>query len=193
LRRPAQIDRLKGQHSVLASFYLSFDTGYVKDKFKQLDAALAARLGKMINKRRQLLFYRSSHDRGLRKEKDEQVTFVLNSDTVEPLSPAQRNDIDLAATRQMMAKQTAPSRIASTKYTKATTFRINALLPGKSPDLYAPSVAESVSSMRSSYTDEHLKVEIPSRPRGEDGKPLDRFKCPYCMLAQFINTHREWK
>ena len=193
LRRPAPIDRLKGQHSLLASFYLPFDIAYVKDKFTHLDATLAMRLGKMINRRRQLLFYRSSHDKSLQKEREEQVVVILNPNTVEPLAPVQSSDVDLATARKIMANHIAPSQTASTKYTKATTLHINTLLPENETDLYVPSVAESVSSIGSSYTDEELRVELPSRPRGEDGRPLGHFKCPYCMLAQSVPTHRNWK
>ncbi|KAF2464630.1 uncharacterized protein BDR25DRAFT_296597, partial [Lindgomyces ingoldianus] len=94
------------------------------------------------------------------------------------------------------------SRVASSRFTlrsKATT-----LIPGDtslivsdtvldSTALYPPSVAESKSSMASSFAGNDLAVEVPPRPKGEDGYELDLFECPYCLITKNITTDRQWK
>ncbi|KAF8535327.1 hypothetical protein BDD12DRAFT_797171 [Trichophaea hybrida] len=54
-------------------------------------------------------------------------------------------------------------------------------------------IAESKTSMASSYACGNLRVELPPRPKGKDGKELDRFECPYCLVIQCIKTDHSWK
>ncbi|EXJ71182.1 uncharacterized protein A1O5_06176 [Cladophialophora psammophila CBS 110553] len=59
--------------------------------------------------------------------------------------------------------------------------------------LYAPSVAESNSTVASSYTGKELHVAVLPRPTAEDGTELEDFECPYCMLMKTIRTKHQWK
>lgn len=48
-----------------ASLYQHFDILYVMDGFPELDRDVATRLGKLISRRQQILFYRESHGKNL--------------------------------------------------------------------------------------------------------------------------------
>jgi hypothetical protein len=47
--------------------------------------------------------------------------------------------------------------------------------------------------MASSYAGGSLQVEVPPRPKESNGKELDHFKCPYCLVPKAIETDRAWK
>ncbi|KAF8246379.1 hypothetical protein K440DRAFT_366824 [Wilcoxina mikolae CBS 423.85] len=113
----------------------------------------------------------------------------------ESLLPA-KNDSGPEAAREAAVSEISRSQGVSNRYTlptKATTLRIN-IPEGEIPaTFYAPSVAESKTSMVSSYTGQNLRVEVPPRPKGKDGKELDRFECPYCLVIQCIKSDHAWK
>jgi hypothetical protein len=193
IRRPAPLDRLKHKTSIEASCYQPFDILYVMDKFPQLNHDVAGRLGKMISHRRQILSYRESHDRR------------LDTTNVKPKNPLSRstklsmgaseNEVDGSQTGHTI--KLAESQAASSQFTlqsKATTLRLK---DGKAEidvnALYAPSIAESKSSMASSYAGNDLKVEVPPRPKGKDAKDMDRFECPYCYVIKSISSDYKWK
>jgi archaellum biogenesis ATPase FlaH len=59
--------------------------------------------------------------------------------------------------------------------------------------LFAPSVAESKSSMASSYAGKAIRIDVPSRPKNDDGQELEQFECPYCLLTKNVSNDRRWK
>ena len=86
--------------------------------------------------------------------------------------------------------QPESSVIGSLK-TKATILETFGPLTGE--NLNAPSVTESTPSNASSYTEKELTIDIPPRPRGENGDELDYFVCPYCRVAKRIKTIHQWE
>ena len=192
IRHPAPLDRLKHKTSVDASFYQHFDVLYVKDKFPQLDPDVATRLGKLITRRRQILYYRESHDKSL-------DTGCVKPKIARPTPPAAKKlslDTNTGGSEEVAGSGVARSHAASSKFTlrsKATTLRLENTPMEEEPDgLYAPSIAESKSSIASSYTGSSLHVEVPPRPKAEDGKELDHFECPYCLVTKMIRSKRAW-
>jgi hypothetical protein len=65
IRHAATLDRLTNKVPIDASPYQHFDVLYVMDKFPRLDRDIATHLGKLISRRRQILFYRESHGKNL--------------------------------------------------------------------------------------------------------------------------------
>jgi hypothetical protein len=200
IRKPAPLDRIKDKTSLESAFYQHFDILYVKDKFPQLDAQVATRLGMMITRRRQILLYRNSHAKRLHTSHVE-PNRALQTIVTSNLLPT----IDDSITPQNIQPdgQVALSQASSSEQTlrsKATTLRFDetalaAILEDKADSLalYAPSVAESKSSMASSYSGGDLQVEVPPRPTGEDGEDLEWFECPYCLIIKNITTDHRWK
>ena len=185
IRRPAPLNRFNQKASVKASYYQPYDILYVKDKFPHLDSDVAARLGKMITRRRQLLFYRHFHEQRLKPTEAERDLAPVSHSATKEFSPEDNNS-RTEAMGVASASQIARSQVPSTEYppdTLATTVRNNALPFENKAILYAPSTAESKSSMASSYADENIRVEVPPRPKGENGKELDCFKCDYCLVT----------
>lgn len=195
IRRPAPLDRLNQKASVDASYYQPFDVLYIKDKFARLDSNVATRIGKMITSRRQLLFSRLSHDQRLKTtEIGRKAALAVPSDT-RPLS-LDHKSTGLEAMRETSVSEIARSQISSTQDTLKTyaTTAKNKTFPFEDTGaIYAPSTAESKSSMVSSYAGGNMRVEVPPRPKGKDGKELDCFECPYCLVTQFIKTKHAWK
>jgi hypothetical protein len=191
IRRPAPIDRLKQKGSVDASFYHPFDVLYIKDKFPMLDEKVATRLGKMISRRRQLLSYRRSHDESL-ETKMVEPRIVIAAPAVPDSTQISNSNGPAIEPQAFIARSHADSS-RFTLHTKATTLRLNAPQFETSTSLIAHSVAESKSSMASSYTYESLRVEVPPRPTGENGATLTSFNCPYCLVNQSIKTDHAWK
>ncbi|KAI9769209.1 MAG: hypothetical protein M1840_004338 [Geoglossum simile] len=187
IRRPAPLDRLKQKSSIDASFYQPFDVLYIQDKLPQLDLKVATRLGKMISRRRQLLFYLISHEKSLETAKVEPKKIQADPATIET-SPEKSSGLGVV-------REVAVSVVSSQQppLTKATTLRINTVPAEALDTLYAPSLAESASSAPSSYAGETLRVEVPPRPKGKEGKDLDFFKCPYCLTTKLIKNDRAWK
>lgn len=194
IQRPAPLNKLNQQASIEASYYQPFDILYVRDKFPHLDSDVAARLGKMITRRRQLLLYRQFH-----KQRLEPTDAGRNAALVSPLAKKLSSSEDNSRPKAMdeaSASQIARSRVPNTEHppdTRATTVRNNTLFFEKTSILYAPSNAESESSMASSYADKNMRVKVPPRPKRENGKKLDCFKCDYCLVTQFIETDHAWK
>jgi serine/threonine protein kinase len=62
---PAPLDRVGYKTSIESDVYQHSDIKYVKSKFPHIQQRVAARLGKMITRRRQILAYREAHRRGL--------------------------------------------------------------------------------------------------------------------------------
>lgn len=193
IRRPAPLDRLKHKTSIEASFYQHFDVLYVMDKFRELDPDIATRLGKMVSRRRQILYYRESHDQSL-------DTVNVKPKIALPLPAAPKSlspEINTSASQVGSCSEVARSQAASSQFTlrsKATTLRLEEAYDEDNLDvLYAPSTAESKSSLASSYAGKDLYVEVPPRPKGDDGKELDRFECPYCLRAMVITSSHKWK
>jgi hypothetical protein len=198
IRRPAPLDRLKDKTLLESSCYQHFDVLYMKDKFPGLDPDVATRLGKMITRRRQILSYREVHAKNLNMFR---VQPAISAPIASALgSPAMHTHTTPEDVQP--GSQVAMSQVASSQFSlrsKATTVQ-----PGEVPivvahddnnpmALYAPSVADSKSSMASSFAGKDLQVEVPPRPMGIGGKELDYFECPYCLITTSINTDHKWK
>jgi hypothetical protein len=193
IRHPAPLDRLKHKTSIEASFYQHFDVLYVRDKFPALDPDVAARLGKMISRRRQILYYRESHDQSLDTAKVKPKMGLPLPSVPKSWSPG----IGPGASQEGPGSELARSQAASSQFTlqsRASTLRLEEAHAEEDLDaLHAPSIAESKSSTASSYAGKDLHVEVPARPKGDDGKELDRFKCPYCLITKVITSDHKWK
>lgn len=59
--------------------------------------------------------------------------------------------------------------------------------------LYGPSLLESDQSVASSCDEGKIDIEVPPRPKGENGDELDYFECPYCKVARSIKTQNQWR
>lgn len=202
IRKPAPLDRLKGKTSLDMSCYQHFDVLYIRDKFPEIDINLATRLGKMITRRRQILAYREAHKQRLDTERSKQrIPPKLYKTRAADLRKGTEGNKEETHS-QPATSRGAHSQTASSYFqpgSKATTVR-----PGDIPlevsleemdptSLYAPSCAESKSSMASSYTGTDLRVRVPPRPKDGNGVELEWFECPYCLLTKHIPTERKWK
>lgn len=197
IRRPAPLDRLNQKASVEASvgasYYQPFDVLYVKDKFPDLDLNVATRLGKMVTRRRQLLFYRLSHDQKLKTTEVEPKAAIAIPSAAKLVS-LEHNHSGREPMGEAPVGEIARSQVPSTQHTLDThaTTRHNEAFQ-HTGSLYAPSTADSKLSLVSSYAGENILVEVPPRPKGKDGKELASFKCPYCLTIQHIKSERVWK
>jgi hypothetical protein len=201
IRRPAPLDRIKHRTSIDSAVYQHFDVLYVKDKFPNLQLQAATRLGKMITRRRQILHYREAHKQSL------DVARVQPKIAAVSEAPPTSSIIEGGSkvTVEDRGSQATPSRLvlsqaASSHFTlrsKATTVRPGELKLLISKDhmdtLFAPSVAESKSSMASSYAGKTIRISVPSRPKNDDGQELEQFECPYCLLTKNVSNDRRWK
>ena len=75
--------------------------------------------------------------------------------------------------------------------TKATMLKV--FEPPTGDNLYAPSIPESNLSYASTYTEKELIIDLPPRPKGENGNELDYFVCPYCRVAKRFKTTYQWE
>jgi hypothetical protein len=185
IRRPAPADRIKDKNAADTAGYLPFDLMYVRDKFPGLNETVAARLAKMISRRRQLIRYRKDHTDALQNE-DATVTDKSEHNNLSSLLEVN------------MASEPAPSLKAPsqrTELTKATTLKINAPIATIWPTtgLYAQSVSESGSSAASEQAADAIMVRFPNRPRSEGGQILEKYICPYCSTAQVNDSERRWE
>ncbi|KAH6852586.1 hypothetical protein B0T12DRAFT_485051 [Alternaria alternata] len=167
--------------------YLPFDLMYVRDKFPGLNETVAARLAKMISRRRQLIWYRKDHTDVLQEEKAAVVD--ISKPEHKHLPSALKADV---------ASEPAPSLKAPsqrTEVTRATTLRINAPMATLWPTngLYAQSVSESGSSIASEQTANAITIRFPNRPMTEEGRVLEHYICPYCSTAQITTSERRWR
>jgi hypothetical protein len=191
IRKPAPLDRLKSKTLLESSCYQHFDVLYIRDKFPKLNPDVVTRLGKMITRRRQMLYYREAHAKSLDTYRVQPMPLLPTA------SPSKSPTIDASTEPQHVqsGSQVAISQAASSHFTlrsKATTVR-----PGEIPinpmALYASSVTESMASMASSFAGKDLRVEVPPRPKGDGEKELDWFECPYCLITKNITTDHRWK
>lgn len=196
IRKPAPLDRVKNSSSIDWILYQRFDVLYVRDKFPNLQLQAATRLGKMITRRRQLLHYREDHKQKL------EVTRAQPKVNFHSKTPLQSSSIkaDPHVASEDRTNRLASSQAASSHFSlqsKATTTR-----PGNIESIVfdeniqtslAPSVAESKSSVASSYAGRDLRIVVPPRPMDENGQELDQFECPYCLIAKSINNDHRWK
>lgn len=198
IRKPAPFDRLKDETLLEWSCYQHFDVLYVRDKFPLIDSAIASRLGKMITRRRQLLYYRHAHIQSLHTGRGEPKLPLPTAPTFKmPETGATTTPPQVQSGSQVAISQTASSRF--TLHSKATTFQPGLFLLPSTPEnfdpmaLYAPSTAESKSSVASSFAGKELQIEIPPRPTGDSGVELKWFECPYCLISRHIPTKHKWK
>lgn len=202
MREPAPLDRLHPPFKRDISLYHYFDTLHVRDKYPNLDLKVASRLGKLITRRRQLLWSREEHHEKLRtRQVDPQDTRqpaasegpVLNQkENIE-----QPQGIHRTKKSHTMRSHTVPGQSQCNHLslpTKATTFRVGDLQKiFKYPNLNSPSDVESQSSVETTFTENGLSVNIPSRPKDNTGVERKHFECPYCFTIQNIWTKRRWK
>ncbi|KAL9101608.1 MAG: hypothetical protein Q9163_003147 [Psora crenata] len=198
IRKPAPFDRLKDEKLLEWSCYQHFDVLYVRDKFPCMDSAVASRLGKMITRRRQLLYYRRAHTENLHTCRGEpKLPLPTASTSKMPEKGATTTPIQMQLGSQVATSKTASSHF--TLHSKATTFQPGLVpLPSTQENfdpmaLYALSTAESKTSVASSFAGKELQIEIPPRPTDDSGVELECFKCPYCQISRHIPTERKWK
>jgi hypothetical protein len=182
IRRPAPLDRMKERATAETSDYYPFDLMHVKNKFPAVHERLAARLAKMITRRRQLMRYRKRH------------TDALQGHYLQ----TRRRVVAAIQDEDDRSEGSAPSLWASTRYThitKATTLEVDmhARQLADLSNLYAPSIATSISSTGSNQSDGRMSINVPKRPKGGTGDASNQFICPYCRVAQSIATDRKWK
>jgi hypothetical protein len=192
LRRPVPLDRMQERDIADTSLYQAFDTLHVKNKFPSIPEDLAARLGKMISRRRQLIRYRKIHTDALKGKMETPTGFeTLKGITVQRAFGVHTNHDD--DTQQPPSSFEAPSHV--TYDTKATTLRPYGHILGLSQleSHSAPSISESDSSMASIEISQETVIRVPRRPMGENGECLDQFICPYCSTTQYITSDRRWK
>lgn len=198
VRKPAPLDRLKDKSLLESSYYQHFDVLYVRDKFPKLDPDVTTRLGKMITRRRQMLYYRDIHNKNL-------DTYHVQPALSLPIASAAKSPTMNASTLPQHAQpggQAAMSQAASSHFTlrsKATTVQpgeahiVTAQENVNPMALYPPSIIESKSSMASSFAGKSLRVEVPPRPKGNGEKGLDWIECPYCFNLKNVATDHKWK
>ena len=196
IRKPAPFDRLKYKTSLESSYYQHFDVLYIRDKFPKLDSDVATRLGKMITRRRQMLYYRKAHGKSLNTSRVQPKILLPSASAIKsPTIEASTKPQHIISGSQVAISQATSSHF--TLYSKATTVR-----PGEVPlvqdninliALCPPSITESKSSMASSFAGKDLRVEVPPRPKGIGGEERDWFECPYCLITKNITTDYKWK
>ncbi|KAH6878006.1 hypothetical protein BKA58DRAFT_376336 [Alternaria rosae] len=187
IRRPAPIDRMKSKHATDTAGYLPYDIMHVRDKFPDLNEIVAARLAKMITRRRQLIRYRQDHTKALQGEEVKMTEFPKFESSPVPIH------IESGVVGGSTPSLRAPSQ--HTEITKATTVKLSKPLAALSPaiGLYAPSISEFGSSTASEQTANAITIRIPDRPTGKGGTSSGHFICPYCSTALLITSDRAWK
>ncbi|CAN9385388.1 unnamed protein product [Alternaria alternata] len=201
IRKPAPLDRIEHRISTDSALYQHFDVLYVKDKFPHLEHQVATRLGKMITRRRQILNYREAHRQSLDVPNVQlQIAPGPQGWLTSSVSEGDLENIVGDHSSRGTSGRLASSQTASSHFTlrsKATTARPEkSTLPvsQESMDmLFAPSLAETNSTAASSYAGKDLRVDVPSRPRSDDGRKLGQFECPYCLLTKDISNDRRWR
>jgi hypothetical protein len=201
IRKAAPLDRLEHRVFADSTVYQHFDVLYVKDKFPHLEHQVATRLGKMITRRRQILSYREAHRQSLDgRSRHSQIAHSPQSQLTSSVSEEGLKNIVEDHSSTATSDRLAPSQAASSHFTlrsKATTVRPVELTPFAPQErmdmLTAPSLAETNSTAASSYAGTNLRVDVPSRPKGDHGEELEQFECPYCWLTKDIPNDRRWK
>lgn len=194
LRRPAPLDRFKGQTVADMSIYQHFDILYVKDKFPLANSALVTRLGKLVTRRRQLLASRSAHDKRLLSEDVETEEDASKADAKTGKPEIPHND-DVQDPVKTANKNTPHSHFSSSRptgTTKASIVHEELGLEDRQKISSLENFSEYVPSMASSYATK-LRVRIPDRPCDINGEELQDFKCPYCFIVSRVETRDSWK
>ena len=195
LRSPAPLDRFVNQTVPDMSIYQHFDTLYVRDKFPLADPGLGERFGKLVTRRRVLLLSRAVRDKRLTLA-DEESSPTTQGRSL-PNAPEVRvvnftNLPDTARTTPEIASQSHASDGWGTVMTKATVLRQESGSENVASQSLEPAISQYVPSLASSYATK-FRVEVPDRPRGNDGEELDDFKCPYCFIICHVGTRDLWK
>lgn len=89
--------------------------------------------------------------------------------------------------------QTENSIIGNHRTLKTKTTMLEVFEPPIKNNLYALSIPESKLSYASTYTEKKLIIDVPPRPKGENGNELDYFVCPYCRVVKKIKTAHQWE
>jgi hypothetical protein len=194
LRRLVPFDCLKQQPLAGTSLRQHYDVLYVKDKFPALDPTVATRLGRTISRRRELLLYRHTHPENLQLEQLPSIPETTLTADSSSSGGSHKRLVMPEVVHGGAPTEIGASHAATTQHTLhsgETIFHFNAPRIGVQAGIATPSVSGSIVSSGSTTGD--LRVDVPSRPKGEDDKYLDHFECPYCRMAQFIKTDRAWK
>ena len=69
IRRPAALERITERISTQFAPYQQYDAQFVRDLHPELDPTIAARLGRLVSLRRQILAYQEKHNRNLQPER----------------------------------------------------------------------------------------------------------------------------
>ena len=182
IRRPAALERITERISAQFAPYQQYDAQFVQDLHPDLDSTIAARLGRLVSLRRQILAYQERHNQKLQPEPTQQG---LSSRLI----------VDALPEAEAVVYTVPPSEQASgiSRPSKATTHQS----PPDRPDLqkfdYPPSIASSHHSRASSYAINSIGLPVPPIPKDVDGTPLTNFLCPYCNIIQYIKSERSWK
>ena len=182
IRRPAALERITERISTQFAPYQQYDAQFVRDLHPELDPTIAARLGRLVSLRRQILAYQEKHNQKLQPER------AQNGLSSRPM-------VDVNPGTEAVVYTIPPSEQASgiSRPSKATTHQS----PSDRPDLqkfdYPPSIASSHHSRASSYAINSIGLPVPPIPNNVDGTPLTNFLCPYCNIIQYIKSERSWK
>ena len=182
IRRPAALERITERISARFEPYQQYDAQFVQDLHPELDPTIAARLGRLVSLRRQILAYQERHNQKLQPEPKQRG---LSSKPIVHAKPEAEAAVYTIAPSEQVSGISRPS--------KATTHQN----PSDRPELqnfdYPPSIASSHHSRASSYAINSIGLPIPPIPKNADGTPLINFLCPYCRIIQHIKSQRSWK
>ncbi|KAF2638390.1 hypothetical protein P280DRAFT_509120 [Massarina eburnea CBS 473.64] len=196
LRRPAAISRIREESEHELQYFEHFDILYVRDKFPQLAEFIAARLGKLITRRRQLLLYRKGHQEKLQKltiGPKPAITQILGRE----MAKSVQEDIGEPTIRATSQK----TRI--TAQTKATTANVEQI----TADYNRTPESRPATSVAASESTRQVRLNIPPRPalnpkvnnlglhveRMERTRRSEFFECNYCRLLPTITSDLAWK
>ena len=185
-QRPDSLDQPK-QPPTDVSTYEQSDIQDVKKRLPNLDPEVATRSGEDISCRPQLPIYGLSH------RELPQIPENLPG-TVAPAPP-----IVEQAAREATASEINESRAADSGHAGAMTLRTPATTRRANTSgvetlaLCLPSPPGFASPLESSCASSSLCVEVPPRPKRDNGKELETFECPYCLEPQRIKTDHAWK
>lgn len=198
IRKPAPVDRLKGNLTDEVSCFQPFDCIYVRDKFPRLSREVADRIGSHITRRRQLLLYRQEHQDFLRQKEfqnDPRPALASTGFQIETKQHLLKKGDDASSAQFYHAPASQLESKPQTLRSKATTFVRDEEQPFQLDFLSAPSVAGSISqtSIAASQATQETPVEVPPRPKDLKGTSKAMFECKYCALTTYIESDRAWK
>ena len=164
LRNPAPHDRFRSRvvEDDLEHF-AEWDTGHVQNKFPDIDANIAQRLGRAAVRRRQYFKYREEHSSKLAEGLDD--------------------DRQEGATEGGSTREKATTIASSLPNHLKDSFEEFADLADDSKSdvsrtSYAPSTADT------------SRLRVPPIPKAHLDGP---FKCPFCCMIVSISIRKEWK